>query len=64
MSDSFGSGKSNNKAPTTSILGGLKTHSPKAIDKSYNLYGGGSVNKDTTRSSTASTPKTLGPRVA
>jgi hypothetical protein len=64
MSDGFGSGKSNNKAPTTSLHSGLKTKAPKAIDKSYNLYGGGSVNKDTTRSSTAATPKTLGPRTA
>jgi hypothetical protein len=62
--DGFGSGKSNNKPPITSVHDGLKNHSPKFVDKSFKLYGGGSVNSDTTRGSTAPTPKTLGPRTA
>lgn len=60
--DNFGSGKSNNKA-TTGLHDGLKTRSPKAIDSSYR-YPGGSVNADTTRSSTAPTPKTITGRTA
>jgi hypothetical protein len=69
MPDRFGSAKANNKAPTTSVLGGLKNRSPKAQDastKPNSPMGGGvkSVNADATRSSVARTPRSLGPRVA
>lgn len=62
MADNFGSGKSSNKA-TTNLKDGLKNRSPKASDASTK-YSGGSVNNDTTRSSVAPTPKSLGPRTA
>lgn len=61
--DSFGSGKSNNAA-TTSLHQGLTNKSPKFADKSLGMKGGGSVNADTTRSSTAPTPKSLSGRCA
>jgi len=63
MSDNFGSGKSNNSA-TTDLHKGLSNKSPKFPDKSMGMKGGGSVNDESTRSSVAGTPKTLGPRVA
>jgi hypothetical protein len=62
MPDNFGSAKASNKAPTKSLHAGLKTRAPKAPSGSFTK--GGSVNHDTTRSSTAKTPKTLGPRTA
>jgi len=64
MPDNFGSGKGSNKAPTGGILDGLSNKSPKFADKSLGMKGGESVNSDTIRSTTAPTPKTLGPRVA
>lgn len=68
MSDGFGSGKSSNKT-TIGVHAGLKSHSPKWPDKSINPsmtkgLAGGSTSRDATRSSVASTPKTLGPRSA
>lgn len=63
MGDRFGSGKSDNKT-TTSLHKGLTVKAPKAIDKSYGMKGGKSVNADATRSSTAPTPRSLGPRTA
>lgn len=60
MPDKFGSGKSSNKV-TTDLHKGLKNTSPKFPDKSFKTKGG-SVNNDTTRSGTARTPRTLGPR--
>lgn len=46
-----------------SMLAGLKNHSPKDGDASMKPKGG-SVNSEPTRSGTAPTPKTLGPRNA
>lgn len=46
-----------------SLLQGMKNRSPMASDASTKPHPEG-VNKDTTRSAVASTPKTLGPRVA
>lgn len=43
---------------------GLKDSSPRDGDKSMQLPKGPSVNSEPTRSSTAPTPKTLGPRSA
>lgn len=70
MADNFGSGKASNKV-TTGLHDGLKSRSPKFKDSSLSMkgaggkgYGGGSVNNDTTRSSVAPTPKSLGPRTA
>jgi hypothetical protein len=40
---------------------GMKTTSPNAVDKSMKPSGG-RVNNEPTRSGTAPTPKTLGPR--
>lgn len=61
--NNFGSGKDNHKV-TSDLHKGLSNKSPKFVDKSFNYYGGASVSSDTTRSSTAPTPKTLGPRTA
>ena len=47
-----------------SILKGLTDHSPSATDKSTTLPKGPSVNSDATRSGTAPTQPTLGPRCA
>ena len=60
MPDNFGSGKGSNAA-TTDLKAGLVDRSPKFPDKSMRLKGG-SVSDDTTRSTTAKTPPTLGPR--
>lgn len=49
---------------TTSLMDGLKDRSPKDGDASMRLPKGPSVNADPTRSGTAPTPKTLGPREA
>jgi hypothetical protein len=62
MPDKFGSGKGSNKT-TTDLHKGLSNKAAKFPDKSFK-HPGGSVNNDTTRSSTAKTPKTLGPRSA
>lgn len=59
--NTFTGGARTKSSGSASIHGGLKRNSPPAIDKSYNTKGG-SVSKDATRSSTARTPKTLGPR--
>jgi hypothetical protein len=61
MAKQFGSGKGSMKT-TTDLHAGLKDRSAKFPDKSMGMKGGKSVNNDTTRSSTAKTPKTLGPR--
>lgn len=42
---------------------GMRNKSPSASDKSTQLPGK-SIDKDPTRSGTAATPKTLGPRTA
>lgn len=63
MPDNFGSGKAANKAPTTSLHKGLSTRAPAAQDKSMSNKGG-SVNDNATRSTTAKTLRSLGPRVA
>lgn len=63
MPDRLGSGKSNNST-TTSLHAGLTNKSPKWPDKSAGMKGGKSVNDDSTRTSVAPTPKTLGPRSA
>lgn len=63
-SDKFTGGKRTVSSGATSLHSGLKNKSPKWPDKSTKLPGGPSVSGDATRSSTASTPKTLGPRVA
>lgn len=47
-----------------SIHEGLTNKSPSSSDKSTQLPKGPSVNQDATRTSTASTPATLGPRTA
>lgn len=47
----------------TDLKAGLKNDSPPASDSSMGCKGE-SVNAGTTRSSTAPTPKTLGPREA
>jgi hypothetical protein len=64
--DGFGSGgvKSHGASTSIKLHDGLKDRSAKWPDKSTKLPGGPSVSKDATRSSVASTPKTLGPRVA
>lgn len=54
--------KESNGVGKTTILGGLKTRA--AEPPSGKFTKGGSVNNDTTRSSTAPTPRTLGPREA
>lgn len=68
MGDRLGSGKSNNSISGGNKLhSGLKNRAAKWPDSSTKLYGNPAsdgVNRDTTRSSTASTPKTLGPRTA
>lgn len=46
-----------------SMLSGLKSKAPAPVDKSMGCKGG-SVNSETTQSSTAKTPGTLGPRNA
>ena len=46
------------------FMGGLKDSSPRDGDRSMQLPKGPSVNADSTRSTTAPTPKTLGPREA
>lgn len=48
----------------TNLHSGLKNKSPKWPDKSSKQVSGPSVSADATRSSAASTPKTIGPRVA
>lgn len=46
------------------LMDGLKDRAPKDGDSSMQLPKGPSVNADATRSKTATTPKTLGPRTA
>ncbi len=50
--------------PSGDILKGLTDNSPSASDKSTTLPKGPSVNEDATRSGTAPTQPTLGPRCA
>jgi hypothetical protein len=47
----------------SSLTAGLKNKAPEPVDASMKPPNG-SVNTDTTRSSTALTPRTLGPREA
>jgi hypothetical protein len=68
MADNFGSGKGSNKT-TTGLHKGLSNKAAKWPDSSTGPRnskgkGAGSVNNDTTRSSTARTPRSLGPRTA
>lgn len=46
------------------LLKGLTNDSPSASDKSTKLPKGSSVNQDATRTGTAPSPKSLGPRAA
>lgn len=64
--DGFGSGSVKGHGVTDSVKlhAGLKNRSPKFPDSSMGTKGGKHVNSDTTRSSTAPTPRSLGPRVA
>ena len=59
----FGSGAGSHKV-TTDIHAGLKNRSPKWPDASTKVKGAGSVSNDTTRSTVAKSPKSLGPRTA
>jgi len=63
MADKLGSGKSSNSV-TTDLHAGLSNKAAKWPDASAGMKGGKSVDDDTTRSSVAATPKTLGPRSA
>jgi hypothetical protein len=68
MGDNFGSGKSSNKA-TIGVHAGLKSRAAKWPDASINPsktagISPKGVGSDSTRSSVAATPKTLGPRTA
>lgn len=62
--DTFTGGARTKPAESNSLHGGLKNRAPKWPDSSVGIKGGKSVSADATRTSTASTPKTLGPRVA
>jgi hypothetical protein len=64
--DRLGDGKvsRHHHSEATSLHGGLKNRAAKFPDRSMGMKGGGSVASDATRSSTAKTPKTLGPRTA
>lgn len=58
-------GDGSHKHGMKSLHHGMKNTSPKASDKSHRMFGGGgSTSRDTTRSGTAPTPKTLGGRCA
>lgn len=57
-------GKGSMKAPTSSLHQGMSRKGAKWPDASAGTKGGKSVNNDTTRSSTAQTPRSLGPRTA
>lgn len=59
----MGDGRGSMASQTTLHQKGMKVRSPSASDASMKCRGG-SVNNDTTRKSTAPTPKTLGPREA
>ena len=59
----MGSGHGGMASQTKIHQSGMKVRSPSAVDASMKCKGG-SVDRDTTRSSTAATPKTLGPREA
>lgn len=56
------SGDGNHGVGKTRLHDGLKTRSPEPPSGKFTK--GGSVNNDSTRSSTAATPRTLGPREA
>lgn len=64
--DGFGSGKvkGHGATPSLKLHDDLKNRSPKWPDKSTKLPSGPSVSANATRSTVASSPKTLGPRVA
>jgi hypothetical protein len=57
----MGGGHGGVASETTLHQKGMKTHAPDSHDASMRVKGG-SVNAETTRSETAPTPKTLGPR--
>lgn len=59
----MGDGNGSTAAETKIHQRGMKVREPAAVDASMRLKGG-SVNSETTRTSTAATPKTLGPRNA
>jgi hypothetical protein len=50
-------------SPSSDLLKGMRDRNPSATDKSTRLPGM-NIDSDATRSSTAPTPKTLGPREA
>lgn len=54
---------SDDKSKDDGYFGGMTDKSPSSTDKSTTPKGG-SVNDDATRTGTAKTPKTLGPRTA
>lgn len=63
--DGFGSGSvKGHGVGSLKLHEGLKNRSPKFPDSSMGTKGGKSVDRDTTRSSTAATPRSLGPRTA
>ena len=59
----MGDGNGGTSAETKIHQRGMKVREPAAVDASMRCKGG-SVNSETTRTSTAATPKTLGPRNA
>lgn len=59
----MGDGKGGTSTETKIHQRGMKVREPAAVDASMRCKGG-SVNSETTRTSTAATPKTLGPRNA
>ena len=63
MAKTTGSGKGSNSSTSNDLYSGLKNRSPKPPDGKI-TRSSGSVNDDATRSSTAKTPPTLGPRTA
>lgn len=58
-----GSLNQSGSAAVTDLKAGMTDRSPKASDASMKCKGG-SVNSDSTRTGTAPTPKSLGPREA
>lgn len=65
MAKNVGSGEGRGLSPSETKIHpkGMKSREPAAVDASMRCKGG-SVNNESTRSGTAATPKTLGPREA
>lgn len=63
--DGFGSGSvKGHGVGEPKLHAGLKNRAAKWPDSSAGMKGGKSVDNDTTRSATAKTPRSLGPRTA